>query len=226
MTSNTKPIDEVRFGAVKAAIWRNETDNGSRFNVTFSRSYRDSEATGSPLPASAATTCSSSPSWPIRRIRASSRSKRRMQFWRRRPSNRTKSSKFRSRPAPDSPYQLGGASAPPFFFSARGPQCRTHRTLQGYARSSTGQSKPPPKNVPPRRKRRQKARRREERRSRKTQSSHEPLNASKSKLSTAASAAPSPACEDKPAVTLPAASFSWAHGRSMNPNATLDSTPI
>ena len=43
MTSNTKPVDEVRFGAVKAAIWRNETDNGSRFNVTFSRSYRDSE---------------------------------------------------------------------------------------------------------------------------------------------------------------------------------------
>ena len=43
MTSNTKPVDEVRFGAVKAAIWRNETDNGSRFNVTFSRSYKDSE---------------------------------------------------------------------------------------------------------------------------------------------------------------------------------------
>ena len=43
MTSNTKPVDEVRFGAVKAAIWHNETDNGSRFNVTFSRSYRDSE---------------------------------------------------------------------------------------------------------------------------------------------------------------------------------------
>ena len=43
MTSNTKPVDEVRIGAVKAAIWRNETDNGSRFNVTFSRSYRDSE---------------------------------------------------------------------------------------------------------------------------------------------------------------------------------------
>ena len=43
MTSNPKPVDEVRIGAVKAAIWRNETDNGSRFNVTFSRSYKDSE---------------------------------------------------------------------------------------------------------------------------------------------------------------------------------------
>ena len=40
MTSNTKPVDEVRIGAVKAAIWRNETDNGSRFNTTFSRSYK------------------------------------------------------------------------------------------------------------------------------------------------------------------------------------------
>ena len=43
MTSNTKPIEEVRFGAVKAAIWRNETDNGSRFNVTFSRSYKNGD---------------------------------------------------------------------------------------------------------------------------------------------------------------------------------------
>ena len=31
------------MGVVKAAIWRNETDNGTRFNVTFSCIYRDSE---------------------------------------------------------------------------------------------------------------------------------------------------------------------------------------
>ena len=43
MTTPTKPVDEVRLGALKAAIWRNERDNGARFNVTFSRSYRDSE---------------------------------------------------------------------------------------------------------------------------------------------------------------------------------------
>lgn len=43
MTSNTKPADEVRIGAVRAAIWRNESDNGARFNVSLSRSYRDSE---------------------------------------------------------------------------------------------------------------------------------------------------------------------------------------
>ena len=43
MTSNTKPVHEVRFGAVKAAIWRNETDNGPRYNVTFKRIYKDDE---------------------------------------------------------------------------------------------------------------------------------------------------------------------------------------
>ena len=43
MTTPIKPVDEVRLGALKAAIWRNERDNGARFNVTFSRSYRDSD---------------------------------------------------------------------------------------------------------------------------------------------------------------------------------------
>ena len=28
---------------MKAAIWRNQTDKGARFNVTFSRIYRNSE---------------------------------------------------------------------------------------------------------------------------------------------------------------------------------------
>jgi hypothetical protein len=35
-----KPVHEVRLGKVKAAIWRNETDNGARFGVTFSRIYK------------------------------------------------------------------------------------------------------------------------------------------------------------------------------------------
>ena len=43
MTSNTKPIEEVRIGAVKAAIWKNETDNGPRYNVTFSRIYKNGD---------------------------------------------------------------------------------------------------------------------------------------------------------------------------------------
>ncbi len=38
-----KPIHEVRLGSVKAAIWENQTDNGTRFNVTVSRIYKDGE---------------------------------------------------------------------------------------------------------------------------------------------------------------------------------------
>ena len=34
-----QPVHEVRLGAIKAAIWQNETDNGVRFNVTFERLY-------------------------------------------------------------------------------------------------------------------------------------------------------------------------------------------
>ena len=38
-----KPAHEVRIGAVKAAIWRNDTSNGVRYNSTFSRLYKDKE---------------------------------------------------------------------------------------------------------------------------------------------------------------------------------------
>ena len=36
-----KPIHEQRIGAIKAAIWRNETPSGVRFKVTFSRLYKE-----------------------------------------------------------------------------------------------------------------------------------------------------------------------------------------
>ena len=42
--SNKKPVHEVRFGRIKAAIWENETSNGTRHNVTFTRLYRDGDA--------------------------------------------------------------------------------------------------------------------------------------------------------------------------------------
>ena len=38
---SSKPIHEVRIGAIKAALWRNETAAGVRYNVTFSRLYRE-----------------------------------------------------------------------------------------------------------------------------------------------------------------------------------------
>ena len=43
MTTKQKPIHEVRLGAIKAAIWENETVNGTRHSVTFSRIYKDGE---------------------------------------------------------------------------------------------------------------------------------------------------------------------------------------
>ena len=36
-----KPVHEIRLGRIRAAIWENETTNGTRHNVTFSRLYRD-----------------------------------------------------------------------------------------------------------------------------------------------------------------------------------------
>ena len=38
-----KPIHEIRLGRIRAAIWENETSNGTRHNVTFSRLYRDEQ---------------------------------------------------------------------------------------------------------------------------------------------------------------------------------------
>jgi hypothetical protein len=36
-----KPVHEIRLGRIKAAVWQNQTQNGSRYNVTLSRLYRD-----------------------------------------------------------------------------------------------------------------------------------------------------------------------------------------
>lgn len=39
--TRVKPVHEIRLGRVKAAIWENETQNGSMFNVTISRLWKD-----------------------------------------------------------------------------------------------------------------------------------------------------------------------------------------
>lgn len=45
--STNRPVHAIRYGSVRAAIWRNVVDlgNASRelYNVTFSRSYKDGE---------------------------------------------------------------------------------------------------------------------------------------------------------------------------------------
>ena len=41
MSDSNKPIQEVRIGSIKAAIWANPTESGAtRYNVTLARIYR------------------------------------------------------------------------------------------------------------------------------------------------------------------------------------------
>lgn len=41
--ASKRPVHTVRFGALKAAVWLNETSVGPIHNVTVSRSYKDGE---------------------------------------------------------------------------------------------------------------------------------------------------------------------------------------
>lgn len=43
MKAKPKPIHEIRVGAIKAAIWKNESSNGRFYNATFTRLYKDGE---------------------------------------------------------------------------------------------------------------------------------------------------------------------------------------
>jgi len=38
-----RPVQEIRIGRIRAAIWANETENGTRYNVTVSRLYKDGD---------------------------------------------------------------------------------------------------------------------------------------------------------------------------------------
>jgi hypothetical protein len=41
--TKNQPVHHIRHGAISASIWRQETDKGPAFNVTFQRSYKDGE---------------------------------------------------------------------------------------------------------------------------------------------------------------------------------------
>ena len=41
--NKVQPVEEIRIGSIKAAIWRNEGESGPRFNVIFQRLYRTEE---------------------------------------------------------------------------------------------------------------------------------------------------------------------------------------
>jgi hypothetical protein len=43
MTESRKPVQTVRQGMIQAAIWKNTTDKGPYYAVTFERRYRDGE---------------------------------------------------------------------------------------------------------------------------------------------------------------------------------------
>lgn len=45
MSDSTKarPVHECRLGRIKAAIWANATETGTRHNVTVSRIYKDGD---------------------------------------------------------------------------------------------------------------------------------------------------------------------------------------
>jgi hypothetical protein len=41
--ANAKPVAEVRIGAIKDAIWKNEAGASTWHNVTFQRIYKDGD---------------------------------------------------------------------------------------------------------------------------------------------------------------------------------------
>lgn len=43
MKNKQTPIHEVRLGRIKAAVWKNETEGGVRYNTTFTRLYKEKE---------------------------------------------------------------------------------------------------------------------------------------------------------------------------------------
>jgi hypothetical protein len=40
---NNQPVHKIRYGTISAGIWRQETETGSLFNVSFQRSYKDGD---------------------------------------------------------------------------------------------------------------------------------------------------------------------------------------
>ena len=42
-SAKQRPAHEIRLGRIKATIWGNQGDNGTWYNVTLSRNYKDGE---------------------------------------------------------------------------------------------------------------------------------------------------------------------------------------
>ena len=42
-SSKKRPVHELRLGRIRAAVWENSTQNGTRHNLTVSRLYKDGD---------------------------------------------------------------------------------------------------------------------------------------------------------------------------------------
>ncbi len=42
-SNKNRPVHEERLGRIKACVWKNDTENGTRYNVTYSRLYKDGD---------------------------------------------------------------------------------------------------------------------------------------------------------------------------------------
>ncbi len=40
-TARNQPVHHIRYSRIDAAVWQHAGDNGTWYNVTFSRSYKD-----------------------------------------------------------------------------------------------------------------------------------------------------------------------------------------
>ena len=43
VTMSKRPVHQIRLGRIRAAIWENQSKNGTRYNVTISRLYREED---------------------------------------------------------------------------------------------------------------------------------------------------------------------------------------
>jgi hypothetical protein len=43
MTTSNKPVQNLRLGALQAAVWANQHEGRTYYNVTFTRSYKDGD---------------------------------------------------------------------------------------------------------------------------------------------------------------------------------------
>ena len=43
MAEKNRPSHTIRYGSVKAVVWKNKTSNGHMFNVTVARLYKDGD---------------------------------------------------------------------------------------------------------------------------------------------------------------------------------------